>query len=235
MKRSEAIKDIVKKSYAARAKALNEAKGDKKFSPGDDQAPTATATAAAATSNAPAAGASGASPGGGGGGGSSTSNRVKVVPLIKEKANLKKGDNFLALADDVKKKVPASVIVLVANQEENAALAIADDAELAKENQKLIEAMEIADLVIEEVEQPDGSYKEVEVLKDPFVENGALIEGPVLLNRDLEPELIQVCIPGVECEGRPKAYNVYEVQEDNPALSDIVLVKDNNPEIKAKI
>ena len=99
MKRSEIIKEIVKKSYDARVKALNEVTKDQKFTPGTDDAPSAPSapSAAAAATAGPSSGA-GAS---GGGGGSRV--RAKVFVLLKDFADIKKDEKFLITKEDIRK------------------------------------------------------------------------------------------------------------------------------------
>ena len=230
MKRSEAIKDIVKKSYSARAKALNEAKGDKKFSPGEDQAPTAP-SAAAATSSAPAAGASGASAGGGGGGGNSTNDKVRVIGLRKLKINLKMDDVVLMLPKDLAKGKLTNIISLITRDTDDAdAAIIGDDPELIEQDIQRIERVDNVEVEFEDDPFGEGNGEEPVLKEDPGIQH------VVLLDEDGSPEILRACDPasGIGCKIKgPEAFNGYVVLSDNPEKDDFRIVFENNEAIYA--
>ena len=225
MKRSEAIKDIVKKSYIARAKALNEAKGDRKMTQATD-APTApSATAAAATSSAPAAGAASGSTGGGGGNSTST---VSIRTLTKLKTVLKKGDYFLLTPKEAGlPRLPPEVIVVLANNEVSEEEAKAAEADLAAHKQFLLEAVEDSEVEIE----GEHDYEQL-IIKQPIFE-GQELKDVVVMHTDGEKEVIEVADPSAPKKA-DEAFNVYKADVANPSMDEITIVKDNNPIIKEK-
>jgi hypothetical protein len=216
MKRSEAIEEIVKKSYSARAKALMEAKKGEPFSP-DKTVPGAPSTAAA-TASAPAAGASGASPGGGGGGNSTV--RVKVRALKKLKNLLVVGDRVLGRPSEIKDGRLDGLISVIARDDAAADVAIADDPQLIDLDLRDIEPVEFQDVVLEVDPFGEGNGEEFALRADPGIAD------VVVLNDDGSAEQIYA-----EDDKPVEAYNVYEVLAADPGPADLRLEVQNNERI----
>jgi len=231
MKRSDAIKQIVKKSYDARYKALQEAAKDQKITP---SAVPAAPAAASASASAPVSSSAGASSSGG----NSTRVDVRVLTLRIKKADLKAGKKVLILPSKLKKeKWQDDVIGAVTNSKESAIKAIAADPTLEEEKKKVLERVPDSDLIYEENPFDDGYEYEEIILKEPIFENEHLSD-VVVMDKDVEIEEVVWCdhyLDSGECGVAPnEAYDLYEVKVDDPHNKyDFKLMKSNNEEVMA--
>jgi hypothetical protein len=224
MKRSDAIKQIVKKSYDARYKALQEAAKDQKF-----QAPSAVPAAPAAAS-ASARSSSGASSSGG----NSTRADVPVLTLRIPKADLKKDMIVLIRPSKLKEdKWQDDVIGVIANSKESADAAIAADPTLAEEKQEALERVPDSDIIYEYDPFDDGYEKEEVIYKEPIIENEDLMD-VVVIDKNGDKEQVVPCKEGdAKCKEQFEAYDAYRVEVDDPNAADFELLKENNEEVMA--
>ena len=225
MKRQDAIKQIVKKSYDARYKALHEAAKENPLTLTQAPATKGGASSTSATSGA-AAGASSS-------GGNSTV-KVRMV-MLKKKINLfSKGDKIL-LTEKQKREVDSGK---------------QDDGYVVYPTEEIAKEAKVADPTLEDMSQLD-EVKEAPVEaskvildKTAFSDNPDFADEAFIFPEGRVPiEEIQIekAIPGDEivcADGDEKCwhyqydaddlvYNIYEAIVDNPNPDELILDTDN--------
>ena len=207
MKRSEIIKEIVKKSYDARVKALQEAAKDQKIAPG---AVPAAPAAASAPSNS--SGTSGASISGG----NSTRLSVPVIILRKLKSKLVKNDKVFILPSKKRESDYSDIIYAVANNKENALDAIVQDSDLIEGRELGVGPVPTQDIDYFFNPFENGHEIQEPILKEPITQESDLYD-IVVSTKPLVNEEVYNCMDwDINCADAFEAYDFYEVLEDNP-------------------